>query len=207
MLVVVDPATSPRDFPAVLRAIRRNFDPARDFLLLPGTSMDTLDFASFKMNLGSKMVIDATGDLGPAPRRPRPNSSAPEIIHPAILRSRVLEDGLLAVQIRDAAGRPGRDVLEDLIQRPGLDHYPLIAGVSEDVDIEDDVQLLWGLLTRFEPARDVFFKQAKLQGIRPVYEGPLAIDATFKAGYPEPLVMVPEIQERVDRRWGEYLGQ
>ena len=48
------------DFDAVLREIRDNFDPASDFLLLPGVPQDTLDFTSFRMNLGSKMVLDAT---------------------------------------------------------------------------------------------------------------------------------------------------
>jgi 4-hydroxy-3-polyprenylbenzoate decarboxylase len=63
--VLVDGGVNVRDFDAVLRAIRDNFDPAADFLLLPGVPQDTLDFTSFKMNLGSKMVLDATS--GPAP--------------------------------------------------------------------------------------------------------------------------------------------
>jgi 4-hydroxy-3-polyprenylbenzoate decarboxylase len=58
--VVVDGNVDPRDFDAVLRALRDNFDPASDFLLLPGVPQDTLDFTSFSMNLGSKMVLDAT---------------------------------------------------------------------------------------------------------------------------------------------------
>ncbi len=49
-----------RRFPDVLNAIRNNFNPAHDFLLLSTTSQDTLDFTSFKMNLGSKMILDAT---------------------------------------------------------------------------------------------------------------------------------------------------
>jgi len=32
----------------------------------------------------------------------------------------------------------------------------------------------------------------------------MAIDATFKEGYPAPLEMDPEIVKRVDRRWSEY---
>ncbi len=58
--VLVDGDVDVRDFDAVLRAIRDNFDPASDFLLLPGVPQDTLDFTSFSMNLGSKMVLDAT---------------------------------------------------------------------------------------------------------------------------------------------------
>ena len=58
--VLVDGDVDVSDFDAVLRAIRDNFDPAGDFLLLPGVPQDTLDFTSFRMNLGSKMVLDAT---------------------------------------------------------------------------------------------------------------------------------------------------
>lgn len=58
--VLVDGDVNVRDFDAVLGALRDNFDPASDFLLLPGVPQDTLDFTSFSMNLGSKMVLDAT---------------------------------------------------------------------------------------------------------------------------------------------------
>ena len=63
--VLVDGDVDVRDFEAVLRAIRENFDPASDFLLLPGVPQDTLDFTSFSMNLGSKMVLDATSGARP----------------------------------------------------------------------------------------------------------------------------------------------
>ena len=76
-LVLVDADVDVRDLGAVLRAIRDHFDPAEDFLLLPGVPLDTLDFTSGRMNLGSKMVLDATGRRAvgpgntPAEVRPR----------------------------------------------------------------------------------------------------------------------------------------
>ena len=42
----------------MFEAIARHFDPAEDFLLVPGVPLDTLDFTSGRMNLGSKMVLD-----------------------------------------------------------------------------------------------------------------------------------------------------
>jgi len=59
-LVLVDDTVNVRDFDAVMRAVRDHFEPEKDFMLLPGTPLDTLDFTSFRMNLGSKMVLDAT---------------------------------------------------------------------------------------------------------------------------------------------------
>ncbi|MBK8127197.1 MAG: UbiD family decarboxylase [Elusimicrobia bacterium] len=64
-VVLVDPDVKVRDFTAVLDALRDHFDPAEDFILIPGTAQDTLDFTSFKMNLGSKMILDATRKTGP----------------------------------------------------------------------------------------------------------------------------------------------
>jgi 4-hydroxy-3-polyprenylbenzoate decarboxylase len=58
-IVLVDEDVNPRDRAAVFGAIARHFDPAEDFILLPGVPLDTLDFTSYTMNLGSKMVIDA----------------------------------------------------------------------------------------------------------------------------------------------------
>ncbi len=60
VLVLVDEEVDARDFGAVVRAIGDNFEPHEDFLLLPGVPLDTLDFTSYRMNLGSKIVIDAT---------------------------------------------------------------------------------------------------------------------------------------------------
>jgi 4-hydroxy-3-polyprenylbenzoate decarboxylase len=204
-IVVVDAATSPRDFRAVLRAIRDRFDPRRDFLLLPGTSMDTLDFSSFRMNLGSKMVIDATGDLGPAPPAAPPRADPGLFAAIGGIRAhRVLEDCLLAVQLERAANHRARDLIADLVRRPTLAGFKLIVALSDDVALDNDVDLLWGFLTRFEPARDCVFAHAALHGACPVYGGPLGIDATFKEGYPAPLLMDPAVVERVERRWGEF---
>ena len=64
-LILVDPQVNARDFHAMLLAIQQNFDPKEDVLILPGVPLDTLDFTSYTMNLGSKMVIDAVARLLP----------------------------------------------------------------------------------------------------------------------------------------------
>jgi len=46
--------------------------------------------------------------------------------------------------------------------------------------------------------------QQSFVGARPVYRGPIAIDATWKTGYPLPLTMPEGIIQRVDQRWNEY---
>ena len=72
------------------------------------------------------------------------------------------------------------------------------------MDLADEASLLWGIFTRFDPARDIIMHRADVLGARPVYRGRVGIDATWKEGYPLPLEMDPEIVRLVDRRWGEY---
>ena len=200
-VVLVEADVDARDFSAVLRAIRDHFDPSQDFLLLPGVPFDTLDFTSFTLNLGSKMVLDATRNGGgtlPAPA----NVSEAQVnaLHPRIRGTRLFEGALLAVQV----GGEGREVVRTLVRAPQCSGVKLIAAVSEDVNLDDRESLLWGIFTRFDPARDVVFTAAELNGAWPVYRGCLGIDATFKPGYPEPVVMDPEVTELVTRKWHQY---
>ena len=91
-----------------------------------------------------------------------------------------------------------------LVKAPALSAVKLVAAVSPDVDLDDRESLLWGIFTRFDPARDVVFASVELHGAWPVSRGPLGIDATFKRGYPETIVMDPAISKRVDARWHQY---
>jgi 4-hydroxy-3-polyprenylbenzoate decarboxylase len=197
-VVLVDPDVNARRFTDVLSALRRDFDPREDFILLPGTAQDTLDFTSFKMNLGSKMILDATS-FGKE-RRPRPDLPPVDIREPGVISYRNWNDALLAVRVKS----DGRGVLERLLKDRRLAGFPLIAAVSEDVPLDDDELLLWGIFTRFDCARDVIPAAVELAGAWPRYQGPLGVDATWKPGYPEPLVMDPAVVDRVDRRWSEY---
>ena len=202
VVVLVDPDVNARKFTDVLRAIRANFHPSDDFLLLPGTSQDTLDFTSGKMNLGSKMIIDATG----GGRKPehltggKVDVDAIKRLDNRIRAVRVLEEALLVIQVDGN----GREVLEKMVNLPSMPPVSLVAAVSPDVPLDDLVLLPWGIFTRFDCARDTFFHSVELRGGHPVYKGPLYIDATMKPGYPEPLVMTDEIVRRVDYRWKEY---
>jgi 4-hydroxy-3-polyprenylbenzoate decarboxylase len=224
-LVLVDGDVDPRDRKAVFEAIARNFDPAEDFLLIPGVPLDTLDFTSYTMNLGSKMVVDAqshtrgTGSAGTPPRAPAARERPREVADPRGFDDRIAAwrwawGGVLIVQLRGAVGgaeagwdagavtavgaTPGRDVVEKLTRRPEYAEAAMIVAVSEDFAIEDDRELVWGWFTRFDCARDVVPAQVETRGAWTTCRGPLGIDATWKPGYPEPVAAAPEIVARVD---------
>ncbi len=220
--VVVDDSVDVTDLRAVLGAIRDHFEPEEDFLLLPGTPLDTLDFTSMRMNLGSKMILDATGKRGVGPGDPRPAAgprietrsderdaqararrevAARELARtvPGVRGARILEDCLLAVQVESQDH--GRPALEAILADPVFAGLKLVAAVSPDVPLENDMLLVWGIFTRFDAARDVLFSETDVRGAWLTPRGRLGIDATWKAGYPEPVVMPEEIVERVDARW------
>jgi len=203
-IVTVSAGVDPRDWDAVLTEIRDHFDPHFDFVMIPKVPLDTLDFTSYTMNLGSKMIIDATRKPGrTAPARQRGASFAGSVLRDARASDRRITDAalhretLLLVKVPDA----GREIVETLVRDPRFSNVPVIAVVSDDVDIHARESYIWGVFTRFDCERDVIFTENRMIGISPVYGGAMGIDATWKQGYPKPLVMDDEIVRRVDEKW------
>jgi 4-hydroxybenzoate decarboxylase subunit C len=206
-LILVSEDISPRDWPSVLREIRDNFDPHFDFVLLPKVPLDTLDFTSFKMELGSKMIIDATKKRGNELRRHERNEnniyrlenkiSNLKSLDRRIIDARLVEESLLIVKVRNQ----GKAIVEKLVKQKELQTVKIIAAVSDDIDIRNQESYIWGIFTRFDCERDVRFSEERLIGISPIYKGVMGIDATWKKGYQEPLEMDPAVVRHVDNRW------
>jgi 4-hydroxy-3-polyprenylbenzoate decarboxylase len=226
-VVLVDEDVDVTDWKAVLGAIRDHFEPEDDFLLLPGVPLDTLDFTSMRMNLGSKMVLDAMGKRGvgpgdspvtevesaPAGGRTRAEERSEQAKARRAVAARelagrlagvraatIVEETMLVVQVESA--ERGRPVIEALVADPVFAGLKLIAAVSPDVPFDDPTLLLWGIFTRFDAARDVMFTDVATRGAWASPGGRLGIDATWKPGYPEPVVMPEDIVQKVDARWG-----
>ena len=201
-IVTVSEDVNPRDFNAVLTAIRENFDPTYDFIMIPKVPLDTLDFTSYKMNLGSKMIMDATrsGNADKTKASESEIGSLIKTIDNRVLDWNLLGETLLVVSVQDN----GRDVVNKLTKSEELVGPKIIAAVSPDVDIRNQEQAIWGIFTRFDAERDIMFAEEKLVGISPLFKGKMGIDATWKKGYPAPLVMSDEIVKKVDERWDSY---
>ncbi len=216
VVVLVDANINPRDFNAVLREARQNFDPREDALLLPGTPQDTLDFTSHVMNLGSKLILDFTSTHGITPepigspsrlKKGRENFNVErfkKILGSTYLSHVSLEDTLLVAKLKPNKTRDAHALLEKILKAGGLGRHKMLALVSEDVDLNDPVNLLWGLFTRFDAARDIRFEASRLIGAWPYHSGVLGIDATWKKGYPKPVETPKNIVQRVNKRWKEY---
>jgi 4-hydroxy-3-polyprenylbenzoate decarboxylase len=203
--VLVDRGINPRNFRAVLREIKRNFDPHYDFIMIPKVPLDTLDFTSFKMNLGSKMIIDATSKSEVEKSEISKELDVDQIrkillkANPTIRDFNTYENTLLVFQVE----KNGRETIEKLVSQKELSSFKIIAAVSEDVDVFNQEKTIWGIFTRFDAERDIVFTEQKLKGISPVYSGVMGIDATWKQGYPEPLRMDENIIKKVDEKWAK----
>jgi menaquinone biosynthesis decarboxylase len=202
-IVAVSEDVDPRNFSHVLGAVGENFDPHYDFIMLPKVPLDTLDFTSYSMNLGSKMIIDATRK--PTKRAGKSKTiklTATDIrsLDRRILDARCIENCLLVVKVKNE----GKAVIERLVKKTSLQSLSIIAAVSEDIELSNPESYIWGIFTRFDCERDVIFTKQRLIGISPVCEGVLGIDATWKKGYPETLAMDDDIVRKVDKRWNEY---
>ena len=231
VIVLVDQDVNPRDRAAVFQAIARNFDPALDFMLLAQVPLDTLDFTSYTMNLGSKMVIDAqtkgrsVGSAGVAPdtsdrgarakdagdaldRGARAGEARGASASASVPDPRTFDDSALAHRLAWGAmlvvqtRGSGRALVERLVHRPEYAGVKLIVAVSPDVPLDDEELLLWGIFTRFDCARDIIPAATETRGAWLTCRGPLGIDATWKEGYPDPVENLPDVVRKVDEWWG-----
>lgn len=196
--LMVHETVDPRNFRALMRELWHRFEPKERMLLLPITPLDTLDYTSYEMHVGSKVVWDACGEVV------QPQAPPTEVPGLREFDNRIADyalwEGFLVVKV---TGEP-RALLDRLIRWEGLGPIRFVAAVSDDVDIRSETGVLWGVYNRFDPARDFIVERQTFIGAKPVYEGRIGIDATWKEGYPLALTMPEEVVAKVDRRWGEY---
>ncbi len=202
VMIMVSSDVDPRDFDAVLTEIGENFDPREDFLLIPWAPLDTLDFTSGKLNVGSKMGINAVRK----PRNGRKQIPIPKTVpdprakHKEVEDWRLLAGGILVLK----SDKDPKGLIQKMFKTRGYEALRIIAVVSKDIDIHDNTECIWGIFTRFDPYLDVIFERTELRGSAVVYEGRMGIDATIKEWYPKVIEMSRDIGELVDKKWQTY---
>lgn len=203
VLIVVDHDVDVRDFAAVSRALWDNLDPADGLHLLAPTAQDTLDFTGPAMNTGSRLILLATS-RGRGPLRGEPPGDPPPAasVHRDILGLARLGEAVLIAQVR--GGCDCAAVRGELAAHPVTGRYLLHVLVSPDVPLDDPRLILWGWFTRFDPLADIHPARRQLQGNRVILHTPIAIDATWKPGYRQPVAFDANIERRVDRDWNAY---
>ena len=196
-LLLTDTRQDLRDFKSLFEHILARVEWERDLFIFSQTAFDTLDYASGKINHGSKAILMG---LGEAKRDlPREFRGA---LPSGIEKAEPFCAGCLVIEGTSYDEHPH---LADHIAKSGaFDDWQLVV-LHDDVSFaRSSDKFLWATWTRFDPARDIYAKNISLKHNQISYEAPVVIDARMKPWYPQEVESQPEIAKRVDSRWTEY---
>ncbi|HEX6182653.1 MAG TPA: UbiD family decarboxylase [Pyrinomonadaceae bacterium] len=196
-LLLTDTPQDLRDFPRLLAHVLARFRPETDLFVFSNLSMDTLDYTSGTVNRGSKAVLLGLGE----PVRELPREFRGELPG-GVTRAEVFCPGCLVVEGGKYEAEP--DQAARLAREQVFRDWPLVV-LHDDASVAASApDFLWATWTRFEPAADIHAAATELRRHHISYTSPLVIDARMKPGYPDELVVRPDIADLVTRRWREY---
>ncbi|HVF22293.1 MAG TPA: UbiD family decarboxylase [Pyrinomonadaceae bacterium] len=196
-LLLTDTPQDLRDFPRLLEHVLERFRPETDLFVFSNVSMDTLDYTSGKVNEGSKAIMLGLGDaIRTLPREFRGHL-------PGFLsKAEIFCGGCLVVE--GASFAEDETLAARVANDEAFREWPLVV-LHDDASVAKSVAaFLWSTWTRFEPAADIYASQTTVQRHHLVYKAPIVIDARTKPGFPDELIVRPDIATLVDRRWREY---
>jgi UbiD family decarboxylase len=203
VLIVVNPDVNVRRFADVSRAVWENLNAAEGIHLLAPTAQDTLDFTGPSMNTGSRLILLAvSGDRPKLRTQPPPAPPSPDEVAPGIRALAAVGEAFLAVQVARNADKAA--IREALAAHPATREFLFHILVSEDVSVYDPCLVLWGWFTRFDPLADLYPARRETQGNRLILHFPIAIDATWKTGYRQPVAFDPDRARSVEQHWASY---
>ena len=201
-IIAVPSFVDPTNIEDVLAYFGANFDPSKDLTLLQTTPLDTLDFTSGKIHVGSKVGFNAIGEGVKISK----DNFNPIIIKdprnhcPHIKDYRVLNKNIITLSSDD----PIETVMDEIYSCNILSDFKIFFLISGDVDIKDDVDLLWGIFTRFDPSLDIHFENSEKKSSSITFKGRMIVDATSKSWYPEMIEMDKKIVSQVNKKWNTY---
>jgi 4-hydroxy-3-polyprenylbenzoate decarboxylase len=201
-IVTVPSFVNPRDIKEVLGYLGANFDPTKDLTLLQTTPLDTLDFTSGKMNVGSKVGLNGIGDG----KKISPDSfetvviSDPRNNYNKIKNYRVVNKNIIVI----SSDSDPKVIAKEIHSSKLLSDFKIIFIVGMDIKINDDIDLIWGIFTRFDPTLDIYFEEYNRNNSSVRFSGRMIVDATQKDWYPKVLNMSLDIVEKVEKNWKKY---
>jgi 4-hydroxy-3-polyprenylbenzoate decarboxylase len=181
-IVVVDRDTNPQDPESVLKALLKNFDPTSDVTLTRGI-LDVLDHASPVPCFGYKIGIDLTGRLKGEQPRAEKNSvknPAPEDSLFSIVKRRVhglagcrhllrelsasldSSNRILALSFEKTAHAGCKQLAALLLDPADLDVFNIFIVFDKEIDLCDNLLMLWKLFNNVDPGRDIIFRGNRL---------------------------------------------
>lgn len=196
-LLLTDLPQDLRDFKSLFEHILARVEWHRDLFIFSQTAFDTLDYASGKINHGSKAILMGTGE---AKRQLVRDFSGD--LPTGVQRSKPFCAGCLVVQ--GESYETEKELGDRLAKSGKFDEWQIVV-IHDDVEVASSSEkFLWATWTRFNPATDIYAKATTVKNNHIGYEGPIVIDARIKPWYPGVVEVREDIAKLVDERWSEY---
>ncbi|UTV27810.1 4-hydroxy-3-polyprenylbenzoate decarboxylase [Photobacterium atrarenae] len=221
-VIVCDEDVDARDWNSVVQAMTTRMEPVRDTLMIDSTPIDSLDFASPVVGLGSKMGLDATRKWDaetattPVADTPEPTANPtvdgeaiagtiraqfPEVVD-CYLPPDAAAGGMVMVSMKKTAADHARQLMGGIwpmLEAAQLETKFLIL-CDEDVNVRDWHDVIWAVTTRMDPSRDT-------QMSEPGPGSRMSLDATNKwpgevqREWGTPIAKDPKVVAKVDAIW------
>ncbi|EKF6711804.1 4-hydroxy-3-polyprenylbenzoate decarboxylase [Vibrio cholerae] len=196
-VIVCDEQVNARDWPQVIAAMVNHMSPLRDTLFIEHTPIDSLDFASPVVGLGSKIGLDATVKwpaelvLSNSDQSDKTTELSLEALKACLSdEADVLDvalpeaanDKLVLLLINKQEAGQAQQLLQRVVDKLNGDSpLKFVILCDDDVNIHDWNDVIWAMTTRMDPARD---------SLRIVGQDLICFDATNK------------LPDEVEREWG-----
>ncbi|HKS30499.1 MAG TPA: UbiD family decarboxylase [Pyrinomonadaceae bacterium] len=196
-LLLTDTPQDLRDLPKLFEHVLARFAPESDLFIFSNVSMDTLDYTSGVVNKGSKAIMLGLGE--PVRELPREFTGS---LPAGVKRAEVFCGGCLVIEGEPFEKEP--EQAARLARDGAFGAWPLVV-LHDDAGVARSAEdFLWATWTRFEPASDIHAADARVVRNHISYTAPIVIDARMKPGYPDELIVRPDVEELVTKRWREY---
>jgi UbiD family decarboxylase len=196
-LLLTDTPQDLRDFKKLFEHILARVDWATDFFIFSNTSFDTLDYASGKINHGSKAMMVGTGEAKRELKREFEGA-----LPLGIKRAKVFCGGCLVLEATEY--EKDKTLPERIAKINNFNEFQIVI-LHDKIEYADSAdKFLWATWTRFNPSTDVYARNVEIKHNHLAYAAPIIIDARMKPWYPAEVETRDDIKRLVDRRWSEY---
>lgn len=196
-LMLTDREQDLRDFRSLFECILERVDWRSDLFIFDRTSFDTLDYASGKINHGSKALLVGVGEKKRELKRDLSGN-----LPLGVRRAEVFCGGCLVVECEPYS--ESSDLKNRVATWSEFSGFQMVVLHDSIEFARSQEKFLWATWTRFNPSTDITAAKTELVNNHISYEGPVVIDSRMKPWYPKEVEPREDIVELVDGRWKEY---
>ncbi|MCG9790800.1 4-hydroxy-3-polyprenylbenzoate decarboxylase [Vibrio mediterranei] len=223
-VIVCDESVNARNWTDVTQAMNEHMLPGRDTLMIESTPIDSLDFASPVVGLGSKMGLDATIKwdaevaLGENKLGPSGTIETAHAFDENALKSEIVAQYPEVIDLYVAPGTgTSRMVLLTLNKQRAGQAVEVMKGIAElvacyfdvkfmvacdeDVNVRDWNDVIWAITTRMDPARDTVMTNDVSS--RALLDATNKLETEVEREWGIPIKKDPQLVEKIDAIWDQ----